>query len=102
MLEFFVNLPTIRYFVLIVLHKAEKAGHKNVHSYHMINKLNFPLLDKDWTAEEELLLVEGLERFGFGNWLDISEHLSSEKTKEEVEQHYEILYLNVPNFVPSK
>ena len=43
------------------------------------------MLDKEWTAEEELLLVEGLERFGFGNWLDISEHLGGEKTKEEVE-----------------
>lgn len=28
--------------------------------YHVINRLNFPIFDSDWTAEEELLLFEGL------------------------------------------
>lgn len=30
--------------------------------YHVINKLDFPLYDYDWTAEEELLLFEALEK----------------------------------------
>jgi transcriptional adapter 2-alpha len=42
------------------------------------------LFVEDWTAEEELFLFEGLERFGFGDWYDISEHIG-DKTKEEVE-----------------
>lgn len=29
-------------------------------NYRVINKLNFPLFQEDWTAEEELLLLEGL------------------------------------------
>jgi len=41
--------------------------------------LNFPLYQEDWTAEEELLLFEGLERFGFGNWHDIAEHIGTDK-----------------------
>ena len=28
--------------------------------YHVINRLNFPVFDSEWTAEEELLLFEGL------------------------------------------
>ena len=32
-------------------------------TYTVINKLNFPVLDLEWTAEEELLLMEALERY---------------------------------------
>lgn len=31
--------------------------------YHVINKLDFPLFDVEWTADEELLLFEGLEKY---------------------------------------
>jgi hypothetical protein len=31
--------------------------------YRVINKLDFPLYDHEWTAEEELLLFEGLEKY---------------------------------------
>jgi transcriptional adapter 2-alpha len=30
--------------------------------YHVINKLDYPLYDNEWNAEEELLLFEGLEK----------------------------------------
>jgi len=59
----------------------------------VINKLNFPLFVEDWTAEEELLLFEALERFGFSSWHDIAEHIGTDKTKEDVEKHYEEFYL---------
>jgi len=39
------------------------ANQSQYHSeYHVINKLDFPLLDHEWTADEELLLFEGLEK----------------------------------------
>lgn len=28
--------------------------------YHIVSKLDFPLLESHWTAQEELLLFEGL------------------------------------------
>lgn len=31
-------------------------------TYQVINKLNFPLYEQEWSAEEELLMFEGLER----------------------------------------
>jgi len=57
--------------------------------------LNYPLLADDWTCEEELLLFEGLERYGFGNWNDIADHIGNpSKTKEDVENHYEECHLD--------
>lgn len=73
--------------------QAEPKDHKSDHPYHVINKLEFSLFTNDWTAEEELLLFEGLERYGFGNWMEISDHIGSGKSKEEVEDHYETVYL---------
>jgi hypothetical protein len=29
----------------------------------VINKLDYPLLDDNWTADEELMLFEGLEKY---------------------------------------
>lgn len=29
-------------------------------TYRVVNKLDFPLFEQDWTADEELLLFEGL------------------------------------------
>lgn len=31
-------------------------------TYRVINKLDFPLFEQDWTADEDLLLFEGLEK----------------------------------------
>lgn len=28
----------------------------------------FPLFNKEWTAEEEVLLLDAIEQHGFGNW----------------------------------
>jgi len=84
--------------------QAEINDHKADHPYHIINKLKFPLYCNDWTAEEELLLFEGLEKFGFGNWQEISEHIGTGKPKEEIEDHYEQVYLKdgQPDFLPTE
>ena len=31
--------------------------------YRVINKLDFPLFEQEWSADEELLLFEGLEKY---------------------------------------
>ena len=46
-------------------------------------------------------MIEGIEKFGFGNWGDIAEHIGSKK-KEDVEYHYEETYLNNKNYFPNK
>jgi hypothetical protein len=57
--------------------------------------MHFPFLDPNWGADEELLLLEGLEVHGMGNWEDVAEHVTT-KTKEECEEHYTKYYLNSP------
>lgn len=50
------------------LNLVEFEKHETSHPYRIISKLNFPLFVEEWTAEEELLMMEGLEKKGFGNW----------------------------------
>lgn len=45
----------------------------------------------------ELLLLEGITLQGLGNWQAISEHVGT-RTKEEVEKHYNAVYIDSPNW----
>ena len=51
------------------------------------------LFHADWSVAEELLLLEGIERFGMGNWKAIAEYISDPKgpftkTTKQCEEHY--------------
>jgi transcriptional adapter 2-alpha len=76
---------------------VELRGHKNWHDYRVIDDMHFPFLSRDWSAEEEQLLLEGLELFGIGNWTDVSEHVST-KDKNACREHYEKYYLSSPTW----
>ena len=64
----------------------------------MIEQNSIPIFDKDWGADEELLLLEGAERYGLGSWADISEHIGGYRSKEEVRDHYINTYVNSSHF----
>lgn len=51
---------------------SELVEHKADHEYHVFDNLNFPLFTKDWTAKEDLLLLQGIMKCGLGNWTDIA------------------------------
>ena len=55
---------------------AKMGPHLPSHSYRVVDCLDFPVFSKDWSAAEELLLLEGIERFGAGNWAQIKEHVA--------------------------
>jgi len=76
---------------------VELRGHKNWHDYRVIDDMHFPFLTRDWSAEEEQLLLEGLELYGIGNWADVSEHVST-KDKVSCREHYEKYYLSSPSW----
>ncbi|RHY27580.1 hypothetical protein DYB32_006680 [Aphanomyces invadans] len=69
-------------------------GHRKNHSYMVSDCLSFSILDSEWTADEELLLLEGIEMFGMGNWKDIAEHVGT-KTDKKCESHYVVNYLKL-------
>lgn len=66
--------------------------HQPSHAYRLMHHITIPIFDSEWGADEELLLLEGIEMFGFGNWQEAANHIRT-KTKEQAEQHYMQYYL---------
>ncbi|KAJ1615352.1 ADA2-like protein [Cryptosporidium canis] len=88
------------------------SNHRPNHKYIPVGRYTFNLLTENWTAEEELLLMEAVSRYGLGNWSEISKYItegpagaltlyqktqkpgSVAHTAEECEKHYNNFYLN--------
>ncbi|XP_043692616.1 transcriptional adapter ADA2-like isoform X4 [Telopea speciosissima] len=76
---------------------AEVTPHKSNHPYRVMDNLSFPLICPDWNADEEILLLEGIEMYGMGNWAEIAEHVGT-KIKAQCIDHYTTIYMNSPCF----
>ncbi|KAE8653717.1 Transcriptional adapter ADA2 [Hibiscus syriacus] len=76
---------------------AEISTHKANHPYRVMDNLSFPLICPDWNADEEILLLEGIEMYGFGNWAEVAEHVGT-KSKSQCIDHYNAIYMNSPCF----
>lgn len=76
---------------------AEVKPHKSNHPYRVMDSLSFPLICPDWNADEEMLLLEGMEMYGMGNWTEIGDHVGT-KSKEVCIIHYTNAYMNSPYF----
>lgn len=68
------------------------------HSFRVIEQNSVPIYDKDWGADEELLLLEGCEIYGLGSWADIADHIGGYRDKQEVADHYINTYINSSKF----
>ncbi|PWN22491.1 hypothetical protein BCV69DRAFT_297779 [Microstroma glucosiphilum] len=66
---------------------AESKQHKAWHDYRIVEQHAYPIFSEDWGADEELLLIDGCQTYGLGNWADIADHIGN-RSKEEVEAHY--------------
>ncbi|KEF58991.1 transcriptional adapter 2-alpha [Exophiala aquamarina CBS 119918] len=64
------------------------------HEYHVVEQNSIPIYTEDWGADEELLLLEGSERYGLGSWADVAEHIGGYREKDEVRDHYIDTYIN--------
>lgn len=67
--------------------------HLNTHRYRVVDCLDVPVFVNEWTANEELLLLEGILKSGVGNWKTIAEYINTNKTTSQVESHYWELYM---------
>lgn len=74
---------------LLVIYKKALPRSIEQHAY--------PIFTEDWGADEELLLIEGAEMQGLGNWQDIADHIGG-RSKEEVGEHYKEVYLDSPDY----
>ena len=62
-----------------------------------ILQLNDPLLICALQADEELLLLEGVDMAGLGNWAAVAEHVGT-KGQDACRQHYYDIYINCQSF----
>lgn len=76
---------------------AEITPHKCNHPYRVMDNLSFPLICPDWNADEEILLLEAIEMYGFGNWAEVAEHVGT-KSKSQCIDHCNAIYMNSPCF----
>ncbi|KAJ7470510.1 hypothetical protein FB451DRAFT_1253941 [Mycena latifolia] len=75
----------------------EFGNHRRGHAYRVIEFNSYPIFSADWGADEELLLLKGIASHGLGNWKKIAEHVGTQ-TKEEVERHYNSVYVDSPDW----
>src|SRR5579859_6977099 len=74
---------------------AQNTTEHTLHPYRVIEQCALPIIHPDWSADEELLLIEASESVGLGNWADVAEQVTS-RSKEELEKHYLDCYINSP------
>ncbi|UKK00088.2 hypothetical protein MACK_000158 [Theileria orientalis] len=71
--------------------------HELGHNYVPIGPNSFELFSEGWSADEELMLLEGISKYGFGNWKQVSEMVNKVsakfKTPSDCESHYYDVYI---------
>jgi len=70
-----------------------KHPHRNDHPYRVMERLDFPLITSDWSSREELSMLDGIEQFGIGNWVEVKGVVGT-KDKAQCEYHYYGNYIN--------
>lgn len=61
--------------------------HKKTHPYRVRDNLHsLSIFRGDWSAAEELAMLNGLSKYGIGNWKDIAEEIGT-KSDRRVEVH---------------
>ncbi|KAG6011648.1 hypothetical protein E4U43_008201 [Claviceps pusilla] len=78
--------------------ESRNAHDPVTHEYRVIEQNSFPIFERDWGADEELLLLEGAEIYGLGSWADIADHIGGFRERDEVRDHYLQTYVYSPNF----
>jgi transcriptional adapter 2-alpha len=74
--------------------ETSKNHDPKTHRFCVVEQNSIPIYTEDWGADEELLLLEGAEKYGLGSWADISEHIGGYRGKDEVRDHYIDTYVN--------
>jgi transcriptional adapter 2-alpha len=76
---------------------VSRYPHVNTHDYRVVDCIDIPIFTRDWTASEELLMLEGIDKSGCGNLKNISDYIGT-KTLKQVEEHYWELYMGVHGY----
>ncbi|XP_043202370.1 transcriptional adapter 2-beta-like isoform X1 [Amphibalanus amphitrite] len=74
---------------------AEIGKHKNNHSYQFMDPGNFTVFngESSWTAKEDVRLLDAIEQYGYGNWVDIAKHIER-RTPDEAQEKFVTYFVN--------
>ena len=64
--------------------------HLPTHNYRVADCLEYSMFTKDWSVNEDLMLLEGIEKYGAGNWKTISEYMGTKSVKQCDEHYWEV------------
>lgn len=69
---------------------AEIGTHKNDHPYKFLDAGGVePVVNRTrWSAKEQLQLIIGIEKYGFDNWSEISDHIDMRTAEEARDEYY--------------
>ena len=75
--------------------KGREFGmHRNNHDYE-VKDSNFSITDDQWSAADEMKLLDSLLDVGFGNWTEVSKQVRT-KNSSECRRHYLDCYIDRP------
>lgn len=74
---------------------ADEHPHKPDHPYRIVETNNTPLFDTEWSANDELRLIDALCEYGPDHWKAVAQYIG--KSKEACERHYIRFYLSDEN-----
>ncbi|GAM16866.1 hypothetical protein SAMD00019534_000410 [Acytostelium subglobosum LB1] len=73
---------------------VELPPHRNDHDYHVVDNMRFPMFSEDWGVDEELLLLDAIEKYSMSSWIEISDMIGTNKSHMECRIHYFTYYLD--------
>lgn len=71
---------------------AEFGEHRSDHSFSVVRN-DLSVLTCDWTASQELQLLDSVLHYGFGNWAEIAKYVNG-KNEAECKEHFEENYVD--------
>lgn len=72
---------------------VEIPPHTKSHECEVIETLDCCVFTEDWSAQEELMLLDAISSAGIGNWKEVAKQIET-KTEEECKQHYLKVYFS--------
>ena len=98
-----LDLKSFPYDVICVncfLYKIKNSKNEKI-EYFIIDKFDKKIFTDDWTLQNELKLLGGVEKLGLDNWDEISKNIG--KGKVECESHYYTFYYkDSKNYLPNE
>ena len=78
----------------------ETDSHKRYHSYYILDRMEFPLFIKSWSAFDELMLLKSISQWGIDNWGEVSEQLYCKSSIDWDSQFYLFYYKSQEDSLP--